>query len=116
MHRYPGTCVKGGPLPSDKLHVLQQMVWCKGRGTKFGQDHLVTMQCCPCRCPCPGASIFPLALASFALALAPLPHQVTLIKQEKVACLSDNDAHLALEPSDPFKVRKEEVWGMSLQG
>jgi hypothetical protein len=24
--------------------------------------------------------------------------QVTLMKQEKVACLSDNDAHLALDP------------------
>ena len=30
--------------------------------------------------------------------------QVTLIKQEKVACLIDNDAHLALEPNDPFQV------------
>ena len=35
------------------------------------------------------------------------PHtlQVTLIKQEKVACLTDNDAHRALESGDAFQVR-----------
>ncbi|PSC70970.1 UDP-sugar pyrophosphorylase 1 [Micractinium conductrix] len=33
------------------------------------------------------------------------PGQVTLIKQEKVACLADNDAHLALLESDPFQVQ-----------
>jgi UDP-sugar pyrophosphorylase len=31
-------------------------------------------------------------------------HQVTLLKQEKVPCLQDNDARLALDPKDPFKV------------
>lgn len=31
--------------------------------------------------------------------------QITLIKQEKVACLTDNDAHLALEPSDPYTIQ-----------
>jgi hypothetical protein len=31
--------------------------------------------------------------------------QVTLIKQEKVPCLSDNAAHLCLEPSDPFALQ-----------
>ena len=30
---------------------------------------------------------------------------MTLIKQEKVACLVDNDAHLALEPKDGFQVQ-----------
>lgn len=32
-------------------------------------------------------------------------NQITLLKQEKVACLSDNDAHLALLPDDPFKIQ-----------
>ncbi|KAK9821196.1 hypothetical protein WJX74_008774 [Apatococcus lobatus] len=32
------------------------------------------------------------------------PSQITLIKQEKVACLVDNEAHLALDPSDRFKL------------
>ncbi|PNW73176.1 hypothetical protein CHLRE_14g621751v5 [Chlamydomonas reinhardtii] len=31
--------------------------------------------------------------------------QVTLIKQEKVACLTDNAAHLALEPTDKYSVQ-----------
>lgn len=31
--------------------------------------------------------------------------QITLIKQEKVACLADGDARLALEPKDPFAVQ-----------
>ena len=31
--------------------------------------------------------------------------QVTLIKQEKVPCLTDNEAHLALDPSDPYQVQ-----------
>jgi UDP-sugar pyrophosphorylase len=31
--------------------------------------------------------------------------QVVLIKQEKVPCLIDNDAHLALDPSDPYAVQ-----------
>ena len=30
--------------------------------------------------------------------------QVTLIKQEKVPCLTDNEAHLALDPNDPYKL------------
>ncbi|KAK9828897.1 hypothetical protein WJX72_002655 [[Myrmecia] bisecta] len=33
------------------------------------------------------------------------PAQVHLIKQEKVACLSDNNAHLALDGKDPFTVQ-----------
>ncbi|KAG1667267.1 hypothetical protein FOA52_012555 [Chlamydomonas sp. UWO 241] len=33
------------------------------------------------------------------------PGQLTLIKQEKVACLTDNDAHMALDPSDAFVVQ-----------
>ncbi|KAL4423375.1 hypothetical protein ABPG77_004306 [Micractinium sp. CCAP 211/92] len=33
------------------------------------------------------------------------PGQVTLIKQEKVACLADNDARLALLDKDPFQVQ-----------
>ncbi|GAB4817370.1 hypothetical protein N2152v2_004416 [Parachlorella kessleri] len=33
------------------------------------------------------------------------PKQITLLKQEKVACLSDNDAHLALEKGSPFRVQ-----------
>ena len=35
----------------------------------------------------------------------PCHFQVTLIKQEKVACLVDNDSHLALEPGNAFQVR-----------
>ncbi|GJP47658.1 hypothetical protein CLOM_g6836 [Closterium sp. NIES-68] len=31
--------------------------------------------------------------------------QITLLKQEKVACVSDNDAHLALDPKDPYLVQ-----------
>eukprot|EP00958_Prasinococcus_capsulatus_P023969 scaffold3680_cov381-Prasinococcus_capsulatus_cf.AAC.4 len=31
--------------------------------------------------------------------------QITLIKQEKVACLIDNDANLALDPKDRFRVQ-----------
>ncbi|GAX73526.1 hypothetical protein CEUSTIGMA_g978.t1 [Chlamydomonas eustigma] len=31
--------------------------------------------------------------------------QITLIKQEKVACLTDNEAHLALDPQDPFLIQ-----------
>jgi UDP-sugar pyrophosphorylase len=31
--------------------------------------------------------------------------QVVLIKQEKVPCLIDNDAHLALDPSDAYAVQ-----------
>ncbi len=30
--------------------------------------------------------------------------QITLLKQEKVPCLSDNDARLALDPKDQFKI------------
>ncbi|KAK9786668.1 hypothetical protein WJX73_000832 [Symbiochloris irregularis] len=33
------------------------------------------------------------------------PDQVTLLKQAKVACLSDTDAHLALDPKDGFKLQ-----------
>ncbi|CAL8468610.1 g8150 [Coccomyxa elongata] len=33
------------------------------------------------------------------------PGQVTLLKQEKVACLNDVDAHLALEKDNPFAVQ-----------
>jgi hypothetical protein len=33
------------------------------------------------------------------------PEQITLLKQEKVACLSDSDAHLALDPSDAFAIQ-----------
>ena len=32
------------------------------------------------------------------------PSQVTLLKQEKVPCLADNDARLAADPKDPFKL------------
>lgn len=31
--------------------------------------------------------------------------QAVLIKQEKVPCLIDNDAHLALDSSDPFTLQ-----------
>lgn len=31
--------------------------------------------------------------------------QITLIKQEKVPCLTDNDAHLALDGGDPYKLQ-----------
>lgn len=31
--------------------------------------------------------------------------QVTLLKQEKVACLEDNDARLALDPKDEYKIQ-----------
>lgn len=31
--------------------------------------------------------------------------QIRLIKQEKVACLADNDGHLALDPSDHFRIQ-----------
>ena len=30
--------------------------------------------------------------------------QITLLKQEKVPCLADNDARLALDPNDPFAI------------
>ncbi|CAI5949601.1 unnamed protein product [Closterium sp. NIES-65] len=33
------------------------------------------------------------------------PSQLTLLKQEKVACVADNDAHLALDPKDPFLIQ-----------
>ena len=33
------------------------------------------------------------------------PSQVTLIKQEKVPCLTDNDARLALAADDPYKLQ-----------
>ncbi|BDA43416.1 UDP-sugar pyrophosphorylase [Coccomyxa sp. Obi] len=33
------------------------------------------------------------------------PGQITLLKQEKVACLNDVDAHLALEKDNPFAVQ-----------
>ncbi|KAH7674669.1 UTP--xylose-1-phosphate uridylyltransferase protein [Dioscorea alata] len=33
------------------------------------------------------------------------PTQVNLLKQEKVACLDDNDARLALDPNDKFKIQ-----------
>ena len=32
------------------------------------------------------------------------PSQVTLMKQEKVPCLTDNEARLALDPKDPFQL------------
>ena len=31
--------------------------------------------------------------------------QIRLLKQEKVACLSDNDAHLAVLPTDPYAIQ-----------
>ncbi|XP_042429039.1 UDP-sugar pyrophosphorylase-like [Zingiber officinale] len=31
--------------------------------------------------------------------------QVTLLKQEKLACLDDNDARLALDPNDKYKIQ-----------
>ncbi|KAF3787451.1 hypothetical protein EJ110_NYTH19202 [Nymphaea thermarum] len=31
--------------------------------------------------------------------------QVILLKQEKVACLADNDASLALDPNDKYKIQ-----------
>lgn len=30
---------------------------------------------------------------------------MVLLKQEKVACLIDNDAHLALDPADPWGIQ-----------
>ncbi|WOK92093.1 hypothetical protein Cni_G00784 [Canna indica] len=33
------------------------------------------------------------------------PTQVKLLKQEKVACLSDNDARIALDPNDNYKIQ-----------
>ncbi|RDX88972.1 UDP-sugar pyrophosphorylase 1 [Mucuna pruriens] len=33
------------------------------------------------------------------------PTQVTLLKQEKVACLEDNDARLALDPQNKYKIQ-----------
>ncbi|KAG0492377.1 hypothetical protein HPP92_005775 [Vanilla planifolia] len=33
------------------------------------------------------------------------PGQVKLLKQEKVACLDDNDARIALEPNDKYKIQ-----------
>lgn len=33
------------------------------------------------------------------------PDQVYLLKQEKVACLADNDARIALDPSDPYCIQ-----------
>lgn len=33
------------------------------------------------------------------------PTQVKLLKQEKVACLIDNDAHLALEPNNKYRIQ-----------
>lgn len=33
------------------------------------------------------------------------PTQVKLLKQEKVACLDDNDAHLALDPQNKYKIQ-----------
>ncbi|KAG0569063.1 hypothetical protein KC19_6G063000 [Ceratodon purpureus] len=33
------------------------------------------------------------------------PDQVHLLKQEKVACLADNDARIALDPSDPYLIQ-----------
>ena len=32
------------------------------------------------------------------------PEQVTLLKQEKVACVADNDARLATDPQDPYSL------------
>mmetsp|Transcript_39347 Transcript_39347/g.47684 ORF Transcript_39347/g.47684 Transcript_39347/m.47684 type:complete len:755 (+) Transcript_39347:160-2424(+) len=34
-----------------------------------------------------------------------LPTQITLLKQEKVGCLTDNEAHLAVKDSDPFTLQ-----------
>ncbi|VAI79007.1 unnamed protein product [Triticum turgidum subsp. durum] len=33
------------------------------------------------------------------------PSQVKILKQEKVACLADNDARLALDPNDKYKIQ-----------
>lgn len=33
------------------------------------------------------------------------PDQIHLLKQEKVACLADNDAHIALDPADRYKIQ-----------
>lgn len=33
------------------------------------------------------------------------PRQVTLLKQEKVACLDDNDARIALDPNDKYMIQ-----------
>uniref|UniRef100_A0A8I6X931 UTP-monosaccharide-1-phosphate uridylyltransferase n=1 Tax=Hordeum vulgare subsp. vulgare TaxID=112509 RepID=A0A8I6X931_HORVV len=33
------------------------------------------------------------------------PSQVKIIKQKKVACLADNDARLALDPNDKYKIQ-----------
>jgi UDP-sugar pyrophosphorylase len=33
------------------------------------------------------------------------PGQITLMKQEKVACLSDSEARLALDPKDPYAIQ-----------
>ncbi|KAI4999850.1 hypothetical protein ZWY2020_004439 [Hordeum vulgare] len=33
------------------------------------------------------------------------PSQVKIVKQEKVACLADNDARLALDPNDKYKIQ-----------
>jgi UDP-sugar pyrophosphorylase len=33
------------------------------------------------------------------------PDQITLLKQEKVACIQDNDAHLALDPKDSYLIQ-----------
>ena len=38
-----------------------------------------------------------------ALALILTLTQVTLLKQEKVPCLGDNDARLSADPDDPFR-------------
>ncbi|KAL3138028.1 hypothetical protein ABBQ38_005262 [Trebouxia sp. C0009 RCD-2024] len=34
-------------------------------------------------------------------------HQLHLLKQEKVACLIDNDAHLAVEKDDPYVIQRK---------
>jgi UDP-sugar pyrophosphorylase len=33
------------------------------------------------------------------------PSQVKILKQEKVACLADNDARLALDPNDKYRIQ-----------
>ncbi|KAK8947791.1 UDP-sugar pyrophosphorylase [Platanthera guangdongensis] len=35
------------------------------------------------------------------------PDQVILIKQEKVACLDDNDARIALDPNDKYMIQNK---------
>ena len=57
------------------------------------------------RFPCAGIACAPRApRRSTSAPRVPLSWQVTLLKQEKVPCLSDNDARLTLDPKDPFEI------------